>query len=79
MLTITSDSISDEGVIGHVTPKRKRKIIENIQARNVRERDRQRLQEQAERRRVLQQRFEQQSGGLVVDSARLIINIPVSF
>ena len=53
---------------------RKRKVIENAQARDLRERERQRLEEREERRRVLRQQLALYGSSLNTDRARTIIN-----
>lgn len=71
-----SSSSSDDENVEHRTPHklRKRKVVENAHARDLREQDRQRLQEQEERRRVLQRRLAQYGSSLKTDCARTIIN-----
>jgi SNF2 family DNA or RNA helicase len=58
------------------TPRkiRKRKIFENAQARDLREQDRQRLQEQDERRKRLLHKLAQSGHGVNSDRGRIIIN-----
>src|SRR5450432_1021802 len=76
-LLLTHDSTSDcdsEGGPKHTPYKlRKKKVYEDVQARDLREQDQQRILEQNERRQILRQRLAL-SGGINADRARVIIN-----
>lgn len=48
---------------------------ENLEARSARERDRERVQLQAARKRQLEQKFEKMGGGLNQDPAHIMVNV----
>ena len=65
------------GRTGDISPnkKRKRTIFENVQARNVRESGRQRLQEQEKRKRQLEKKLQTMGASLTKDPTRIMVNI----
>lgn len=70
---ITRPILSDEEP--EETPrKRQRKIIENVEARKLREADQMRLQEQEGRRQILRKKLAQSGSSLNADRAKIIIN-----
>ncbi|KFY47402.1 hypothetical protein V495_01952 [Pseudogymnoascus sp. VKM F-4514 (FW-929)] len=70
---ITRPILSDEEL--EETPrKRQRKIIENVEARRLREADQTRLQEQEGRRQILRKKLAQSGSSLNSDWAKIIIN-----
>jgi SNF2 family DNA or RNA helicase len=67
-------SVSDEDGIMKTPRKRQRKIVENAEARQLREEDQRRLAEQESRRQLLRARLASSNSSLNADRAKIIIN-----
>jgi len=67
-------SLSDEEDILETPRKRQRKIVENVEARQLREEDQRRLAEQESRRQLLRARLASSNSSLNADRAKIIIN-----
>jgi SNF2 family DNA or RNA helicase len=73
---VYSTSASETENISRISPRlvRRKKVFENLQARNLRQEDQERQKQQEQRRKILLTKLARSGGGLNNDCGSIIIN-----